>query len=150
MDLSTLRARTNRWVLLRLIGLLLSIIALLMLASLLPTAENDADYYADGMGPAYISLPFAGNCWTIIYNSIILGIVLAGTKYHPGIDIALDFFGWSLNWCMGLLLLIVAGTYDYRQYACDWSYGTDKEDCRMATKFVGIQWTGGLLTFIVG
>ena len=153
MAFSTLLARMTLQLYIRLTALLLSIAALIILATLLVTMNNNMDYWADGNGGTFVFLPFVGNCWTIVYSIIVLGIVLGSNKHqHPEVDVAMDFFGWALNCSMGIMLLWWTVTYvvDETEYECDPRLGFDGKACGFLRKVVGLHCTGAILIVVVG
>lgn len=157
MALSDFARRITPRLYLRLTCILLSVAILVMLVTLLPVTHNNSDYYADGLGSTFVSMPIAGNCWSIIYCTIILGLnVFGNIQQHPGIDVAMDFFGWALNWCFGIMLLwwTADGVDNEVEFACDNIYnsysGFDEGACALAKKMVGLHYTSGLLAVIVG
>lgn len=148
-----LSALLTPWSLVRLAALILSLTGIIMLASILPTINAHIDIlYAYDVETLYPALAFAGLAWTALYAGAWLFKVLAdgGRAWHPGIDVALDFIGWGLNWGMGGLLLAWIADPDFLRDACGDDGLYVERDCRLARLVTGVEWTVGLLTIIVG
>lgn len=138
----------TRWPLLRLTGLVLAIPTIIMLASIIPLTDQDG-FVDDGMNKAFTCFPFAGNCWTVLYNGSMLLVLVVRGSYHPGIDIAMDFLGWGLQWAMGILLVIWRSMSSDVEWTCDYR-GADSQACANSKKMSGIQWAGGILSIVIG
>lgn len=139
----------NRWLILRLAATLLCIASVCMLGSLLP-AFDDTRFFGDGSSATFVSLPFAGNLWTILYNGIVLILFFCHRPYHPGVDIAMDFMGWGLNWAMAIMLIIWTTYAEFTEYECDPDYNGSAAFCSTARRIDGIQWMAAILTLAAG
>lgn len=156
MALSTLKPLLTRWPFLRLLAVTLSIISIVMLASLLPVINGNGIFYADGLEELFNCFPWAGNCFTVFYSGISL-IAFSAEKIkngkerpcHPGVDIAFDFIGWGLNWSMGIILLTWVD-YSNPDFYCERDRYYDEWDCGQARAVTGVQITACVLTLTVG
>lgn len=150
MPFSTLRSRLTFSLYVRLTALVLSVIAIIMLAATVTINNNDDTLYADGWGPFMSGITLTGPCWTVLWCSIVLLLCLINHAYHPGADIAMDFLGWGLNWSFGILGLMWMGDLYFVDYQCNNSYAHDAGDCALAKKVTGLVITSDVVCLIVG
>lgn len=146
-----LAALFTRWPILRLIAILFSAAALIMLGAIFPVINGNDIFYGDGLETVYVALPWAGNCWTIIFHgAYLLTLLILGSPWHPGMDIAFDFIAWGLNWGMGIMLVIWTAFADDISIYCQRDSVYDEYDCRQMTAVTAVQYIGGILTVVVG
>lgn len=140
-----LSALLTRWPLVRLI-------ALALLASLLPTLCTNPSIYADSLGATYVGIALAGPVWSTAHCGLrLLFVALAGGVHASGAgDLVWDFLGWGVNWAVGGVLLEWAVGLDYVEFRCDRDGGFDAVACTAARRVEGFEHAGGGLIVVVG